>query len=355
MSRKNIIFTGGGSGGHLIPAVTLIKELQKKGDYNLFYVGSKKAIESEVIPSLGIPYKAITTGKLRRYFSIENIKDIFKVFWGTVQSIFYMLSFRSRDTVVFSCGGFVSVPVVISAKLTGKRVYVHEQTTKVGLANRIASNFCDQVFVSFKESMQYFPKTKVIFSGYPLREECFTEEVSSKVEIEGIDLKKLEKPILFLTGGGNGAKIINDLIKENFEELCSKYFIVHQVGKIFIDEYSLLKSENYLPVAFVKDEMIDLFKLAKVVVSRAGAGTVCELMALGKKTLLIPLKIAQKNEQYHNAMAAHKEIGSIVIEEDQLKEVNFVSEIEKIDGKRVESQIKNGREFLLDHLQKILN
>ncbi|MCK5884354.1 MAG: UDP-N-acetylglucosamine--N-acetylmuramyl-(pentapeptide) pyrophosphoryl-undecaprenol N-acetylglucosamine transferase [Bacteriovoracaceae bacterium] len=322
---KKVIFTGGGSGGHVIPAITLIKEFQKQiPDIDIYYIGGRTGIERELIAQLDLPYKIITTGKLRRYFSFQNFLDLFKVGWGLLQSLLYMLRFSSKETIVFSTGGFVSVPVAIAAKLTGKKVYIHEQTSRIGLANKIASKFAEKVFISFSESEKFLPHEKVILSGYPVRECCFDPSVGNVI-IDGVNLNNINREILFVTGGGNGSTLINGLVEVSIKDITERFFVLHQVGKNEYDKFAKLKNENYLPVKFIASEMIDCLKLASIIVSRSGAGTVSELIALGKKSIFIPLKIAQKNEQFHNAMEAHRLLDSIVIEEDQLASTNFIS------------------------------
>lgn len=318
---REVIFTGGGSGGHVMPAITLIKELLEDESITISYIGGRDSIEKSLVSDFNIKYFPIFTGKLRRYFSVENFIDIFKIILGTIQSFVFLL-FKSRRTLIFSTGGFVSVPVVVAAKLTGKRIFIHEQTSRVGLANKICSKFADKVFVSFEESLKYFPKNKTILSGYPIRRECFLEDLSTD-SFMGISLKNTERPILFITGGGNGSLLLNNLVKNELNYLEENYIIIHQVGKRYIEEFSKLKSKSYIPVAFVGKEIIDIMKSSLVIISRAGAGTVCELMALNKRSIFIPLKIAQKNEQYHNAMEAHKKIGSLVISEDELENLNI--------------------------------
>lgn len=334
-----------------MPALTLIEALKSQG-YEIEYVGGN-GIESEIVPARNISYHQISTGKLRRYLSFHNLLDMFKVGLGTIQAFFFLLS-RPRSTLVFSTGGFVTVPVVIAAWLTGKKIYIHEQTARVGLANRIASKFADKVFISFDDSKSFFPESKTQFSGYPLRDQCYIDSIG-EINILGVDVKSTDRPVLFITGGGNGAKILNEKIKENLDELSKKYLIVHQVGKQFMDEYSALKNDHYLPVAFVSGEMIDLYKKAEVIISRAGAGTVSELISLNKKSIFIPLKIAQKNEQYHNAMEAHEKIGSLVIEEDDFASLSLNEILEKFYSEKdslKEYKMPNGKDILLHEIKK---
>ncbi len=172
---------------------------------------------------------------------------------------------------------------------------------------------------------------KIIFSGYPLRDECFEKKIKRN-QIFGVYLDQIKKPILFATGGGNGSLFINNLILRNKEELEKDFFIFHQVGKNFKEKFSKLDSLHYKSFDFLNEGMVDLLKVSSVIISRAGAGTVSELVALKKASLFIPLKIAQKNEQFFNADEARKKLGSIIIEEDELSNDLFLSGIKKLEG-----------------------
>jgi len=353
--KKTLIFTGGGSGGHVMPALTIINKINAKEVYDVHYIGGIASIERELVKDYKLTYHPIHTGKLRRYISIENAKDIFKFFVGIVDAFKVLWNFKRSRSIVFSTGGFVSVPVVLAAKLQGKKVFIHEQTSRVGLANKICSIFANKIFISFEDSFKYFDENKTFFSGYPLREDCYTDAINPVV-INARVLNDSNKPILFVTGGGNGAQLINKLIEKNFEKLISRFVIVHQVGKGFIEEYSKIQHVDYIPLAFVGKEMIDLFKLATVTVSRSGAGTVCELIAVGKKSIYIPLKIAQKNEQFFNALEAHKKLGSIIIEEKELSDATFMEAIEQIGLHNPKNKVQkqNGLDYLIEEIESAL-
>lgn len=352
-SNKTLIFTGGGSGGHVMPGLTILKKVNQSGEFDVHYIGGIASIERELVADYKLTYHPIHTGKLRRYISIENLKDISRVFLGLYDSFKVLWKFNRKNTLVFSTGGFVSVPVVLAAKFQRKRVFIHEQTSRVGLANKICSIFADRVFISFEDSFKYFDENKTYFSGYPLREECYSENIRP-VKIQGRLLNEVTKPILFITGGGNGAQLINKLIEKNFQFLTEKYVVVHQTGKTFFNEYNKLKHSDYIPLPFVGQEMIDLFKLATVTVSRSGAGTVCELIAVGKKSIYVPLRIAQKNEQFFNALEAHKKLGSIIIEEKELSDITFLTALEEIGMKNpmTKMQKQNGLQFLVEEIKK---
>ncbi|RZF22708.1 UDP-N-acetylglucosamine--N-acetylmuramyl-(pentapeptide) pyrophosphoryl-undecaprenol N-acetylglucosamine transferase [Halobacteriovorax vibrionivorans] len=347
-NKKAVVFTGGGSGGHVVPALTLISEI-RKSNIKVVYFGSYKGIESNLTRGKVDRYIGVSTGKLRRYIDFQNLTDIFRLIIGLFQSFIHLLLLRSRASTIVSMGGFVSVPTVMAGKVLGYKIIVHEQTSRVGLANKIASIFAYRVFVSFKDSLKYFPKDKVRYSGYPVREEFKTTQLNIRT-FEGVELKNPALPILFVTGGGNGSKLLNDKIKENLDSLCEKFTVIHQVGSQSIDEFKSLRSKTYIPLAFLGDEMPDLMKASRYIISRSGAGTVAELIALGKPSLFIPLKIAQKNEQYHNAMEAHRVLGSIVIEEDEFKNCSIEEELKKIPSSSVPQDREHATQIILDEV-----
>lgn len=348
---KTLVFTGGGSGGHVMPALTIIRKINAENKYDVHYIGGIASIERELVQDYQLTYHPIHTGKLRRYISMENLKDVLRIGRGLFDSLKVLSAFKNKETLIISTGGFVSVPVVLAGKLLGKKIFIHEQTSRVGLANKICSKFANKVFISFEESFNYFDKSKTFYSGYPLREDCYTEKINPVV-INGRLINDSQKPIMFITGGGNGAQLINKMIERNFSLLTERYVIVHQCGKSFIDQYKKLNHPDYIPLAFIGPEMIDLMKLATVTVSRSGAGTVCELIAVGKKSIYIPLRIAQKNEQFHNALEAQKKLGSIVIEEKDLNDEVFLKAVYDIgiNNPMVKVQTTNGLDYLINEI-----
>ena len=356
MSRqKTIIFCGGGSGGHVIPALTLIKEIRQTQNWKIDYLGSYEGIERELVTQFPLPYRALSTGKLRRYGSWKNIGDLFKIFKGLIQAFFYLLPYSRKDCLIFSFGGFVSVPVVVAAWLQRKCIYLHEQTTRMGLANQIASPLARRIFVSFEDSLAYFSfPHKLVYTGYPVRKECFLPK-KEDFFLKGKKMNSFHRPLLFVTGGGNGSKLINELIRDNLSWLKENFYIFHQVGKAFEEEYAVFNDDSYTCVAFFKENMIDLLKGAQVVVSRSGAGIVAELLACRKRSLFIPLKNAQKNEQLHNAKEAEKKLGSLILEEDQLNQKNFRKSIEILSqssSKPAPYSFKNGTAEIMSLLLK---
>ena len=325
-----------------MPAVTIISKMKEElVDFQVDYMGSYGGIERKLIGDIQIPYKAISTGKLRRYLSLKNIYDFFRLSKGIIQSYLYLLQYSRKECLIFSIGGFVSVPVVWAAKLQRKKVYIHEQTSRMGLANRISSYFADKILVSFEASLQHFPKLKTVYVGYPVRKDCFSSR-KKIFYVNDFEIDAGQKPILFITGGGNGAKILNEIIIDNREELKGPFQIIHQVGHLFEEEYRKFNDSKYRVLGFIDKGMIDLFKSADVVISRSGAGTVMELMACQKRSIFIPLKIAQRNEQFYNAKEAQDKMGSIIIEEDDLTSQCLFDAIGVISNSQSIFQVNTG-------------
>ena len=350
---KTILFCGGGSGGHVIPALTVIRKIGREHPWRVIYIGAYAGIERKLAFDQNLPYHSIATGKLRRYWSWQNFADVFKIVKGLVQSFILLWPYSRKDCLIFSFGGFVSVPVVLAAWLQGKTIYLHEQTTRAGLANKISSHFAHKIFLSFEDSLTYFPAHKSVYTGYPVREECFSQ-TPNRVSIEGKTFDFREKDLLFVTGGANGSLLLNTMVKNNLSVLKQKFQIIHQVGKNFVEEYCKLNDGLYTAVDFIGEGMIGLFKGAKVVVSRSGAGTVAELLACRKPSLFVPLKISQKNEQFHNACEAQKKLGSLILEEDDLNDENFLNAIETLKAKSAPNQvsIKDGLEAIISELSR---
>lgn len=319
-SDIQLIVCGGGSGGHTMPALTIIQYLLDNSllqKDQVLYLGSAKGIESKLAPEQGIAFKAIKTGKLRRYFSIKNFVDPFNFFIGILQSFYILLSTKST-TPIFSTGGFVSLPVTLAAFLQRKKVYIHEQTAQKGLANALATPFAHRIFVSFEQSLKHYPSHKTVLTGYPVRKAVFENQ------------KKLfTNPFIFISGGGNGSLLLNDWVRKNFEALTQKYKVVHQVGKSHLPSFSSLKSKTYIPFHFDNELYLQGIQHAELCISRSGAGTVSELAALGKASVFVPLKIAQKNEQYWNAIDNRDKLGSLVLEEQAFKDMSAEELLER--------------------------
>lgn len=333
-NKKNILMTGGGTGGHVYPALPIVRLLQQEG-YSISWIGSRKGIERDLVSNWGVSYKSISTGKLRRYFSFQNFTDLFRILAGFFQSFFYML--RNRPVLVFSKGGFVSVPPVIAAALLGIPVLTHDSDVDPGLATKINSRFARKIFVAYEKSRSYFSgklKEKLVVSGNPVRKEFFEDSVS---------LPELwnnligDKKLIVVIGGSLGAQQLNQLVKESLPELSRDYFIVHQMGeKNFIP----LEHENYLPIPYINEELPTLFRRADLAISRAGAGTLWEIAASGTAAVLLPLTVGSRGDQIKNAHIFH-DAGIVEILSDNAAKEELISVTRQIlDNPQILSKMK---------------
>lgn len=306
-----MIMTGGGSAGHVTPNLALVPKLKELG-FEIKYIGSKDGIEKEIIKKENIPYYSISSGKLRRYFDIKNFTDPLKVLKGVTDAM-RILS-KEKPDVIFSKGGFVTVPVVMAASLKKIPVVSHESDMTPGLANKIASPFCNKLCVTFPETMKHIKGDKAILTGTPIRESLLKGERK-----KGMDFCKFEdnKMVLMIIGGSLGAKVLNDNARLVINELIKDFNVVHICGKGNIDE-SLKGIKEYRQYEYVSDEMPDVMALADVVLSRAGANTIFELLTLKKPHILVPLsEQASRGDQVLNARSFEKSGYSKVVKEEE--------------------------------------
>ncbi|AIY83902.1 MAG: undecaprenyldiphospho-muramoylpentapeptide beta-N-acetylglucosaminyltransferase [Clostridium baratii] len=349
MSKYKIIMTGGGTAGHVTPNLALVPSLQEEG-FEIKYIGSKDGIEKEIITSNNIPYYGISSGKLRRYFDIKNFTDPFKVIKG-IHEARKILS-KEKPDVIFSKGGFVTVPVVIAASMKKIPVIAHESDITPGLANKLASPFCDKLCVTFRESLQFVKNNKGVLTGSPIRKEILS---GSKIKGKEICGFKNDKDIILIMGGSLGSKVINDNIRKNIDNILKDNNIIHICGKGNIDE-SLKKLDGYKQFEYVSDELKDLMQSADYIISRAGANSIFEFLALKKPTLLIPLsKNASRGDQILNANSFKKEGFSLVMQEEELQEKGILDGIKMLKESK-QDLIKNMNESKLnDGVKEIIN
>jgi UDP-N-acetylglucosamine--N-acetylmuramyl-(pentapeptide) pyrophosphoryl-undecaprenol N-acetylglucosamine transferase len=321
---KRIVLTGGGTAGHVTPCIALFPALRKEG-YDIQYIGSYHGIEQKLIEEYKIPYHGISSGKLRRYFDMKNFTDPFKVAKGYTQACKLMKELK--PDIVFSKGGFVSVPVVLAAKKHNVPVIIHESDMTPGLANKIAIPAAKVVCANFPETLQYLPEGKAVLTGTPIRKELFSGN-----KIQGLDFCGFtaNKPIILVIGGSTGSKSINDLIRGVLPTLLRDFQIVHLCGKGNLDE-KLNGTLGYVQFEYIRKELCDLFAAADLVISRAGANAICELIALRKLNILIPLpQGASRGDQILNAESFRQQGFSYVLSEgslsisDLLEAINFV-------------------------------
>ena len=309
---KRIILTGGGTAGHVTPNMALIPVLKEKG-YDIHYIGSYDGIEKKLIEEMDIPYHGIATGKLRRYFDLKNFTDPFRVIKGFGEAKKFLKTYR--PDVVFSKGGFVSVPVVRAAAALKIPCIIHESDMTPGLANKLCIPVAKQVCCNFPETMAMLPKDKAVLTGSPIREELTKGNKIAALDFCGFTANK---PVIMVIGGSLGAASVNKAVREALPKLLEDFQIVHICGKDKVDNM-LLDQKGYVQFEYVKAELKDLFALADIVISRAGANSICELLALKKPNLLIPLSAnSSRGDQILNANSFASQGYSMVIDDDNL-------------------------------------
>ncbi len=309
---KRILLTGGGTAGHVTPNIALLPSLKELG-YDIQYIGSYTGIEKDLITELGIPYHGIASGKLRRYFSVQNFTDPFRVIKGFSQARHLVKTLK--PDVIFSKGGFVSVPVVMAGKMCGVPTIIHESDMTPGLANKLAIPSASKVCCNFPETLEHLPKEKAVLTGCPIRQELLTGDKAFAKKFCNFTS---DKPVVLIIGGSLGAVAVNNAVRAILPELLKDFQVIHLCGKGKKDD-SLTNLEGYVQFEYIKDELKDLFALSDVVISRAGANAICELVALRKPNLLIPLSIhASRGDQILNARSFEKQGFSLVMEEEDI-------------------------------------
>lgn len=337
MSKYKIIMTGGGTAGHVTPNLALVPAL-KELDFEIKYIGSKDGMEKDIIKKEGIPYYGISSGKLRRYFDIKNFTDPFKVAKGVAQAL--RILGKENPDIIFSKGGFVTVPVVIAASIKKIPVIAHESDMTPGLANKLASPFCDKLCVTFRESLKHVKNNKGILTGSPIRREILKGSKILGKEACGF---KDDKDIILAMGGSLGAKVINDGIRENLQELLKDNNIIHICGKGNLDK-NLEGINGYKQFEYVREELPNLMQAADYIISRAGANSIFEFLALRKPTLLIPLSRNQsRGDQILNANSFKKEGFALAVEEEELAKTGLVKNV---------LMLKNSKQNLIDSMNK---
>ena len=310
--KKKIVLTGGGTAGHVTPNIALLPALREAG-YEVAYVGSENGIERELMRDCGIPYIGVPTGKLRRYFDLKNFTDPFRVIKGYSKARQFLKSYR--PDVVFSKGGFVSVPVVRAAASLKIPCVIHESDMTPGLANKLCYGAASKVCCNFPETVDKLPKGKAVLTGTPIRAELFTGDREEGLRICGF-AQETEKPVLMIMGGSQGAQSVNEAVRRHLDELLQDFRVVHLCGA---GKYDASRDgiEGYKQFEYISDELPDLFAAADILISRAGANAICEIAALAKPNVLIPLPLsASRGDQIKNAESFEKQGFSAVLDQD---------------------------------------
>ncbi|MBM7565223.1 undecaprenyldiphospho-muramoylpentapeptide beta-N-acetylglucosaminyltransferase [Paenibacillus sacheonensis] len=335
---RRILFTGGGSAGHVSVNLALIPLLQSRG-WEALYMGSKSGIEKQLIDRLAdVEYYGISTGKLRRYADLQNAKDPFRVAKGVIQA--YRLIRRLKPDVVFSKGGFVSVPVVLGAWMNRVPVIIHESDLTPGLANRIANPFASKVCVTFGETAAHIKGNKAVHVGPIVRSELLRGSA-----VKGLQWSKLlpGKPVVLIMGGSLGSKRINEAVRRNLPALTKTYQLIHLCGKGELDD-GCNGVRGYRQYEYVHDELPDLVACSELVISRAGSNSIFEFLALRKPMLLIPLsKSASRGDQILNAESFRNAGYCEVLQEEELTDEAFLAALGRLHADREAIRARMGR------------
>ncbi len=325
---KKIVLTGGGTAGHVTPNIALLPALKDAG-FEIAYMGSYDGIEKKLIGDFDIPYTGISTGKFRRYLDIKNLTDPFRVIKGYAEAKNYLKGYR--PDVVFSKGGFVSVPVVRAAASLGIPCIIHESDMTPGLANKLCIPVAQKVCCNFPETLSNLPSDKAVLTGSPIR-----AELAQGNKLAGLDMCgfNANKPVIMVIGGSLGAANVNKAVREALPRLLADFQVVHLCGKDKMDNL-LLNTPGYKQFEYIKAELKDLFAMADVVISRAGANAICELLALKKPNILIPLPAASsRGDQLLNAKSFESQGFSIVINEDDLTTDLLTEKVQELYANR---------------------
>lgn len=351
---KRIVLTGGGTAGHVTPNIALLPALKKEG-YEIHYIGSYEGIERKLIEDMNIPYYGISSGKLRRYFDPKNFSDPFKVIKGYAQACSLMK--KLKPDVVFSKGGFVSVPVVLAAKKYKIPAVIHESDMTPGLANKLCISSAKKICANFPETLNYLPEEKAVLTGTPIRQELFSGNRLQGLNFCGFTANK---PVILVVGGSTGSLVVNEAVRAVLPKLLEKYQVIHLCGKDKVDD-SLSKTPGYVQYEYIKKELSDLLAAADVVISRAGANAICELLALRKPHILIPLSAASsRGDQILNAESFEHQGFSYVIKEEALSATSLSKAVETVYSNRQtymeamnKSQLNNSIETIMGIIKDV--
>ncbi|SHJ43404.1 undecaprenyldiphospho-muramoylpentapeptide beta-N-acetylglucosaminyltransferase [Parasporobacterium paucivorans] len=346
---KKILLTGGGTAGHVTPNLALIPGLKEMG-YEIRYIGSHNGIEKKLIEKEGLFYYGISSGKLRRYFDRKNFTDPFRVLKGYSDAKRVMREYQ--PDILFSKGGFVSVPVVLAAKKYKIPVIIHESDMTPGLANKLAIPHAVKVCHTFPETASHLPREKAVLTGSPIRRELLAGSREAGLALCGFEE---EKPVILIIGGSQGSVIVNETVRKILPALLEKYQLIHLCGKGNLDP-ALEGRRGYCQFEYATDSLKELFAITDIVISRAGSNAICEFLALKKPSILIPLSAkASRGDQILNAESFRRQGFSEVILQEDLTGRSLMDMIQKIFADRgvyleamEQNPVRDGVETILD-------
>lgn len=328
---KRIVLTGGGTAGHVTPNIALLPSLKEAG-YEIIYIGSYDGIEKRLMADFDVEYHGISTGKFRRYFDLKNFSDPFRVLKGYSEAKKLLKSIK--PDVIFSKGGFVSVPVVRAAADLKIPCIIHESDMSPGLANKLCVPVATKICCNFPETVSKLPAGKAVLTGSPIRAELSQGSKEAGLELCGFDDSK---PVVMVIGGSQGAQSVNEVVREALDKLLEKYQVVHICGKEKMDNL-MLSVPGYKQFEYIKGELKDVFAMADVVISRAGANAICELLALNKPNILIPLSVGSRGDQILNAASFESQGFSLVMREESVDPISLVEAVNELYENREKYQ-----------------
>lgn len=328
---RKIILTGGGTAGHCIPNLALVPTLMERG-YDIKYIGSYEGIEKKLVENAGIPYFGISSGKLRRYFDLKNISDPFRVIKGFGEALSILK--REKPDVVFSKGGFVSVPVVRAAGFLKIPVIIHESDMTPGLANRLSFGAAVKVCCSFRETLDFLPAGKGEFTGSPIRGGLLKGDRLAARSFTGI--REGDYTTLLIMGGSLGAQHMNEAVRSVLPRILPEFNVIHLCGKGKLDP-TLNHMDGYVQYDYIDKELPDLFALSDIIISRAGANAIFEILSMKKPNILVPLPSgSSRGDQILNAEAFEKSGYSYVLRDEDLGDESLINAIRYVNVHRLE-------------------
>ncbi len=349
---KRIVLTGGGTAGHVTPNLALLPSLKEAG-YEITYIGSYDGIEKRLVEDFGLPYVGIATGKFRRYLDVKNLTDPFRVIKGYGEARKFLKTYK--PDVVFSKGGFVSVPVVRAAASLKIPCIIHESDMTPGLANKLCFPVAKKICCNFPETFDMLPEQKAVLTGTPIRAELAHGSKLAGLEMCGFTANK---PVIMVIGGSLGAANVNKAVRDALPTLLEKYQVVHLCGKDKLDNL-LLTTPGYKQFEYLKAELKDIFAMADIVISRAGANAICELLALRKPNILIPLPASSsRGDQLLNAQSFEAQGFSLVLHEDDMTTALLLEKVDQLYENRqsfYEAMDQSGQMDSISTIMELIN
>ena len=330
-----VIVTAGGTGGHIYPAIAIINKIkQKEANSEILYIGTHNRMEKDIIPSYDINYMALEVTGFKRSLAFSNIRTVINFFKSIKQAKKIIKDFN--PDIVIGVGGYITAPVIYSAKRLGYKTFIHEQNSVPGLANKFLSRYALKIGVSLPGSVKYFPKNKVVLTGNPCSEEALSKKPMSKKDYGLSSNKKLVIIVL----GSLGSSLLNSKLVTDLEVFAKKdYEVIYITGKDYYENViKMIKIPANVKVVAYIENLARLIKVADLIISRAGATTISEITAIGIPSILIPSPHVTNNHQFKNALELAKRQATIIIEEKEVTGDLLVKKIDELFSDKIKYQ-----------------